>query len=68
MRINARAAAADRRQASKGHRMPGKLDATKVRVQALSMSQIKLNRRNSRTHSGKQIRPDRKQHRRVRFH
>jgi DNA modification methylase len=35
--------------------MPGKLDATKVRVQALSMSQIKLNRRNSRTHSGKQI-------------
>jgi ParB-like chromosome segregation protein Spo0J len=27
-----------------------------VRVQALSISKIKLNRRNSRTHSGKQIR------------
>ena len=54
----------DRRQASKGQRMPGnsgctprcELKATNVRVQALSISQIKLNRRNSRTHSAKQIR------------
>ena len=30
--------------------------ATNVRVQALSISQIKLNRRNSRTHSARQIR------------
>jgi hypothetical protein len=33
-----------------------KLKATNVRVQALSISQIKLNPRNSRTHSAKQIR------------
>ena len=54
----------DRRQASKGQRMPGnsgctprcELKATNVRVQALSIRQIKLNRRNSRTHSAKQIR------------
>jgi ParB-like chromosome segregation protein Spo0J len=32
------------------------LKAMNVRVQALSISQIKLNRRNSRTHSAKQIR------------
>jgi DNA modification methylase len=32
------------------------LKATNVSVQALSVSQIKLNRRNSRTHSAKQIR------------
>jgi ParB-like chromosome segregation protein Spo0J len=32
------------------------LEGTTVRVQALSIDQIKLNRRNSRTHSGKQIR------------
>jgi hypothetical protein len=30
--------------------------ATTVRVQALAIRQIKLNRRNSRTHSAKQIR------------
>jgi DNA modification methylase len=42
--------------------MPGRcaprpeLRATNVRVQALPISQIKLNRRNSRTHSAKQIR------------
>jgi hypothetical protein len=36
---------------------PGcELKATNVRVQALSIGQIKLNRRNSRTHSAKQIR------------
>ena len=53
----------DRRR-SKGQRMPGNsgsrlaasLKATNVRVQALSVSQIKLNRHNSRTHSAKQIR------------
>ena len=32
------------------------LEGTTVRVQALPINQIKLNRRNSRTHSGKQIR------------
>src|SRR5438034_11792521 len=31
------------------------LKATNVRVQALALDQIKLDRRNSRTHSGKQI-------------
>src|SRR4029453_9569613 len=54
----------DRRQASKGQRMPGnsacapgcELKATDVRVQALSIGQIKLDGRNSRTHSAKQIR------------
>ena len=40
-----------RRQASKGQ-----LKAMNGRVQALSISQIKLNRHNSRTHSDKQIR------------
>jgi DNA modification methylase len=34
----------------------GELNAADVRVQALSVSQIKLDGRNSRTHSGKQIR------------
>ena len=52
------------RQAPQGQRMRGnsgctsrsEFKATNVRVQALSTSQIKLNRRNSRTHSAKQIR------------
>jgi DNA modification methylase len=35
---------------------PYKLGATKLRVQALSIGQIKLNPQNCRTHSGKQIR------------
>ena len=34
----------------------GELEATTVRVQSLSIRQIKLNQRNSRTHSAKQIR------------
>jgi DNA modification methylase len=56
MRINPRGRwRPDSRQASKGQRMPGKLKATNMRVQALSINQIKLNRRNSRTHSAKQI-------------
>ena len=54
----------DRRQASKGQRMlgnsgctpRGELEATTVRVQSLPLRQIKLNQRNSRTHSAKQIR------------
>jgi DNA modification methylase len=54
----------DRRQASEGAEMPensgctpgGEFKATDVRVQALSVSQIKLDGRNSRTHSAKQIR------------
>ena len=54
----------DRQQASKGHRMPGnsgctprgEVEATTVRVQSLPLRQIKLNQRNSRTHSAKQIR------------
>src|SRR5438034_5187902 len=53
----------DRRRASKRQDMPGhfgrtdgsELKATNVRVQALALDQIKLDRRNSRTHSGKQI-------------
>ena len=63
MRINPRGQRrADRRQSSQGQRMPRRLRsspelrATNVRVQALSISQIKLNQRNSRTHSAKQIR------------
>src|SRR5438034_9247096 len=50
------------RWVSKGQRMPGrcaprpKLRATNVRVEALPISHIKINRRNSRTHSAKQIR------------
>jgi ParB-like nuclease family protein len=57
MRINPRGRwRPDRRQASKGQRMPGKLKAMNGRVQALSISQIKRNRHNSRTHSAKQIR------------
>jgi ParB/Sulfiredoxin domain len=65
MRINARGwRRPDRRQASKGQRIPSnsgctprrELKATNVRVQALSIRQIKLNPRNSRTHSTKQIR------------
>ena len=56
MRINPRGRwRPDRRQASKGQRMPGKLKATNVRVQALSISQIKPNPRNSRTHPTKQV-------------
>jgi DNA modification methylase len=63
MRINVRRRP-DRRRGSKGRGMPGnagcttrrELEGTTVRVQALSIDQIKLNRRNSRTHSGKQIR------------
>jgi DNA modification methylase len=52
---------ANRRRASKGQRMLGGRAprpelSTNVRVQALPINQIKLNRRNSRTHSGKQIR------------
>jgi DNA modification methylase len=54
----------DRRQASQGQRIPvdagctprRELKATTVRVQALSINQIKFNGRNSRTHSAKQIR------------
>jgi DNA modification methylase len=65
MRINTRGRwRPDRRQASKGQRIPGdagctprrEIKATSVRVQALSIGQIKLNRRNSRTHSAKQVR------------
>jgi hypothetical protein len=63
MRINTRGRRRpDRRQASKGQRMPGgcaprpELKATNVREQALSITQIKLNQRNSRIHSAKQIR------------
>jgi DNA modification methylase len=65
MRLNTRGKERpDRRQGSKGERMPGKsactprceLKAMNVRVQAFSINQIKLNRRNSRTHSAKQIR------------
>ncbi len=49
------------RRVSKGQRMRGGCAprpelSTNVRVQALSINQIKLNRRNSRTHSAKQIR------------
>src|SRR3982074_2257335 len=52
----------DRRQASKGHRMPGNSGCTPrgelkaTTVQSLSIRQIKRNRHNSRTHSAKQIR------------
>jgi ParB-like nuclease domain len=54
----------DRRQASKRQRLPGnsacpprgELKDMNVRVQALSINQIKLNPRNPRTHSAKQIR------------
>jgi hypothetical protein len=65
MRINTRGQERpDGRQGSKGQGMPGnagcttrrELEGTTVRVQALSINQIKLNRRNSRTHSAKQIR------------
>ena len=65
MRINARGRRRpNRRQAFKGRRIPGnsgctprcELKATNVQVQALSISQIKPNPRNSRTHSAKQIR------------
>jgi ParB-like chromosome segregation protein Spo0J len=57
MRINPRGRwRPDRRQASKGHLMPGKLKATNMRVQALPISQIKLNPRNCKTHSSRQIR------------
>ena len=60
MRINRRERR--ERQVSKGQRMRGgcaprpELTAKDVRVQALPISQIKLNPRNSRTHSAKQIR------------
>jgi hypothetical protein len=61
MRINTRGRwRADRRLASEGKRKPGVSapgpELTNVRVQALSISRIKLNPRNPRTHSGKQIR------------
>jgi hypothetical protein len=59
MRINPRGRRRPyRRQASKGQRMPGnrELKATNVREQALSITRIKLNQRNSRIHSAKQIR------------
>src|SRR5215211_6055166 len=63
MRFNKRGRRPDRRRASKGQRMPGnsgctphELKATSVRVQTLSISEIKLNRRNSRTHFTPQIR------------
>jgi ParB-like chromosome segregation protein Spo0J len=54
----------DSRQAAQGQRMRGnsgctsgcEFKATDVRVQALSISQINLDQRNSRTHSAKQIR------------
>jgi DNA modification methylase len=61
MRINPRGRRPDRREASPGQRMPGnstprcELKAMNVQVQALSIDQIKVNRRNARTHSGKQI-------------
>jgi ParB-like nuclease domain/DNA methylase len=53
-----------RPQASRGQRISGNFDCaprckpkvTNLRVQSLSISQIKLNQRNSRTHSAKQIR------------
>jgi hypothetical protein len=52
-----------RQATSKGHRpsnsvsTPGReVEATTVRVQSLSIRQIKLNQHNSRTHSAKQIR------------
>ena len=53
-----------RRPTSKGHRIPSnsvstpgrEVEATTVRVQSLSIRQIKLNQHNSRTHSAKQIR------------
>jgi hypothetical protein len=53
MRINARAVAPT---SSKGPRRAGELKAMNVRMQALSIDQIKLDRRNARTHSAKQIR------------
>jgi DNA modification methylase len=64
MRINPRGRWRDRGQASERPQMPensdctpgGEFNAADVRVQALSVSQIKLDGRNSRTHSGKQIR------------
>jgi hypothetical protein len=64
MGINPRGQRQNRRQASKGQRMPGnsgctpgcELMATDVRAQALSIGQIKLDQRNCRTHSAKQIR------------
>ena len=62
MRINPRGRRPDRREASPGQRMPGnstprcELKATNVQVQAVSIDQIKVNRRNARTHSDKQIR------------
>src|SRR5215211_4810553 len=63
MRINLRRRRrAVRRSSSKGQRLPGgcaprpELRAANLRVQALSIGQIKLNRRNSRTHSAQQIR------------
>jgi hypothetical protein len=56
------AAAQNRQQASKGSHISGdctpgcELKVTDVRVQALPISQIKLDGHNSRTHSAKQIR------------
>jgi DNA modification methylase len=65
MRINTRGSWRPHRpQASRGQRISGNSDCaprcepkvTNLRVQSLSISQIKLNQRNSRTHSAKQIR------------
>jgi DNA modification methylase len=64
MRIKPRRRWCDRQQASERPQMPensdcmpgGELKAADVTVQALSVSQIKLDGRNSRTHSAKQIR------------
>jgi DNA modification methylase len=58
MRVDARRRP-ERRQGSKRQRRCAprfELRATNVGAQALSINQIKLNRRNSRTHSAKQIR------------
>jgi DNA modification methylase len=63
-KVERAAATRHRQRASKGPHIPGnsdctpgcELNAADVRVQALSISQIKLDGRNSRTHSAKQIR------------
>jgi hypothetical protein len=64
MKIKPRRRWRDRGQAFEGAEMPensgctpgGEFKVTDVRVQALSISQIKLDGHNSRTHSAKQIR------------
>ena len=63
MSFNTRGRWPNRRHDSKGQRKLGnagrtsrrKVRATNVRVQTLPISQIKLNRRNCKTHPGKQI-------------